>query len=360
MIIGCSSGASSMSQRDATQDVDDVDLEDNIEVFNLNGFQFPKDSTPSPAMTSSKLQDELSSYTYRVGPGDILNITVWDHPELTIPAGSMRPTVEAGNWVHSDSTLFYPYVGKVNVVGMDVVQIRDTITKSLAEYIESPQVDITVAAFKSQRIVVAGAVNRPGIVPVTNIPATLIDVINSAGGLSEFADWSKVQVTRNSQEVTYSVKDLLMNGDISQNVLLQHGDIVHVPRDDNRKIFVMGEVSRPQTLKMDRIGMSLAEALASSGGLNEETSDASGVFVLRAPQSLDQPAQVYQLDISDATALILADRFKLESSDIVFVTSTALSRWNRVIRQVLPTAQFLWYGVRLGVDGTTLSNTLGE
>jgi polysaccharide export outer membrane protein len=111
---------------------------------------------------------------------------------------------------------------------------------------------------------------------------------------------------------------------------------------------------------MDRVGMSLAEALASSGGFNAETSDASGVFVLRIAPSKEKLAQIYQLDVSDATALVLADRFKLQSSDIVFVTSTAISKWNRVVKQLLPTAQFLWYGARLSVDGNSLANTLGQ
>lgn len=134
-----------------------------------------------------------------------------------------------------------------------------------------------------------------------------------------------------------------MNGNMSENILLKSSDVINVPRDDARKIFVMGEVKQPQTLKMDRVGMSLAEALVSSRGFNAETSDASGVFVLRVAPSKDKLAQIYQLDVTDATALVLADRFKLKSSDIVFVTSTAISKWNRVVNQLLPRLNY--YGM---------------
>lgn len=298
------------------------------------------------ARINSDLRKLSGKYTYYVGVGDVLNITVWDHPELTIPAGQFRSAGETGNVVHPDGTIFYPYVGKVMVDGLHVTQIRELIAKDLGRYIEAPQVDVSVAAYRSQRVFVSGSVGQPSALPITNVPLTLMDALTACGGMSADADWrSVVLISEGEHGAVKEVLDLyalLQKGDMSQNRILNANDIVHVPRNDGLKVFVMGDVIKAQTQRIDRSGLTLAEALNNVGGINEESANASGIFVLRASENTNKLVDVYQLNAEVGNMLILSTQFQLKPMDIVYVTSAPVARWNKVVSQLIPTVTSLY------------------
>ncbi|MCK8104704.1 polysaccharide export protein [Pseudoalteromonas sp. 2CM36K] len=310
----------------------------NIQLIDSALIAQQKQLQPKIKAPSSLTSIDTSNYEYKLGVGDVITIGVWDHPELTIPAGTQRTAEFDGFRVQENGTITFAYAPNVQAAGKTIPQVRKELVTRLSRVIEDPQVDVKIVAFKSQKAYVTGEVKQPGVYPITETPLTLIDALNQAGGLTEAADWRTVTFTRGDKTEVIKLEDFYANGDISQNRLLQHGDIVHVNRNDKQKVFVLGDVKRAGTVGVTRYGLSLAQALSETGGINENTADANGVFVLRK-RNLETDgviADVYQLHAKNMTALVFAEQFKLQPSDIVYVTSAPLARWNKVLSLLLP------------------------
>lgn len=289
---------------------------------------------------AAAIPPELLAYEpqpYRIGPGDSLYITVWAHPELTSPAGSQQATVANGRLVRSDGTLFYPYIGELKVAGMTIEQLRQAISTSLAAYVQKPQVDVSVVAYQSQRVLLQGAFLNTAPQPITAVPLTLAQVLGTATINIQDANLSGLVLNRDAHDYHLDLDALNRGGKVAPDIYLKPGDRLVLPYNDRQEVYVVGEVTRPMALSFKTTDLSLTQALGRAGGLNETTAKGKAVYVIRGVEDMEEaPAKVFVLDARSPAAFALADRFKVKPGDVVFVGPAGVTRWNRLLSQLLP------------------------
>lgn len=319
-------------------------------VVTIDGIKVKLNSIPASLLKQEKSgvssAAEFSNWiskgnnVYKVGPQDILMVTVWDHPELTLPLGQFRSDAVTGFVVDERGLLYYPYVGTFSVAGLTVAEIRESITNQLGRVLKNPQVDVKVLAYRSQYVFIGGEVRSPGQYPITDIPFSLPEAINRVGGFLPTSDQSKLIVTRGGVRSVLDFSKMVRSGVSADKIVLKHGDSVYIPSREEDPVYVMGEVRTPKSVPMYHGTISLAQALSDAGGLLLNTADAGSIYVLRKGEVAGEVA-VFHLDARNPIGMVVADNFQLEPRDIVYVDAGALVRWNRVVSLIMPTLNAL-------------------
>ena len=288
--------------------------------------------------------DSLPALEYRIGPLDMVQVVVWEHPELTSPMGQYQP---AGQKVTTDGKLFYPYAGELQAAGLTAQELRAEITKRLSDKIlNDPQVDVRVTGYHSRKMFVAGSVQKPGFVAFNENPMTIPDAIGFAGGFSKEADLTGVQLRRGDKVYNINYLDAFKSNLPLERMMVLPDDQIFVPAlsetQKDKKAYVMGEVGRPGIVNILNDKLTLAEALADAGGLQALNATARGIYVIR--NTSEKQIDVYQLNAKNAMALAMADRFELNARDIVYVDASDLATWNRLVSLIFPSVNMVYYG----------------
>jgi polysaccharide export outer membrane protein len=313
-----------------------------------------KEITPSLLKTenaerSSRATEDVAALVVPVKPyliesGDVLSIVVWDHPELngtvastaaSTPDAPSNATPSAGFVVDHEGKIQFPYAGELSIAGLTEDAARNLLSAKLSRYINKPNVTLRVQSYRSKRIYVDGEVKQPGVYSINDIPMTLMEALNRAGGLLPSADQSRISLSRDSTNYAIDLPQMVRRGVNPGNIMLRSGDVLRVRSRDDSRVFVSGEVVAPRSLTMHNGQLSLNEALGESGGINPLSGDASQVYVIR--RTTDRPV-VYKLDARAPGALAMAEAFQLDPKDLVYVAATPLTNWHRAISQILPGA----------------------
>jgi polysaccharide biosynthesis/export protein len=195
-----------------------------------------------------------------VGAGDLLRISVFDHPEL---ATDLR--------VSQAGTITFPLLGETKAAGLSPHELERVLAGGLAQgnFVRQPQVSVLVTDYQSQRFSVLGQVGRPGQYPLI-AQVTVIDALAAAGGVVNLVGADDATLLRRNG--THVAIDLisLFQGDARQNLVIGAGETLYVPRAP--QFYIYGEVQRPGIYRLER-GMTVSQAISAGGGLTPKGSD---------------------------------------------------------------------------------------
>lgn len=278
--------------------------------------------------------------SYAIGVGDVLQITVWDHPELAAAQGPMPPSNSrqgdpaSGFIVDEEGNIQFPYVGALHVAGMTASEAQSALHAALSRSFKHPQLTLRIASFRSKQVYVDGEVRSPGAVQVNDIPMTLYEAISRAGGFSASADQSSLVLVRNGTSYRLDMPAMLGRGKNPGRLVLKAGDLLRVTARDENGVYVMGEVNKPTTALPLRDGrMSLSEAISQAGSLSASSADAAQLYVVRTSSGTPE---VFHLDARSPVAMVLANEFEMRPKDIVYVDGNGLVRFSRVLSLLMP------------------------
>jgi len=271
---------------------------------------------PQPAtdVPGNKASSTATSWRdrYELGPGDVINFSLYGRPELDRPGFRIAP----------DGTISYLQAQNIKVAGLTIDEARLAIEKGLVGNFRTPRVIITPQEVGSKRFTILGKVINKGVVTLER-PITLVEAIANAGGIEtglferntiELADLDRSFVSRKGQQLPVDFRKLLNDGDMKQNIEIEPNDFIFVASTITNDYYVLGAVVNPgvQGLTPDA---SVVSAISRRGGLNDRAwSDR--VLVVRG--SLTKP-EAHVVSLKDILAAKEQD-FKLQPKDIVYIS----------------------------------------
>lgn len=349
-----------------------------------------------PIALETRIPPAVPQAPYEIGVGDVVLLatksgrgTVEQLSGLLAAQNSRQ-----GYTVQDDGAIAIPDVGRIQLAGMTLQDAENGVFQALVENQIDPSFSLEIAEFNSKRVSVGGAVAQPTIAPITLTSLTLDEALSAAGGINtKDMDFATVRIYRDGELYQIPLSEYLRRGDLQKTRLIA-GDSVFVDTEfqlekaqayfaeqitlaqfrqtarvqalnelqaevslrraslnearvnfqslvefdgvDRDYVYLSGEVNKPGRFKLP-FGRhaTLADALYEEGGFNTETGDPSQIYVLRGAARGDG-VTAYHLDARNVVNLVRATRLQMRPNDIIFVAEQPVTRWNRVVQQIVP------------------------
>lgn len=306
-----------------------------------------------PRFASFFSQPNLTDYD--VGPGDVLQVFIWEAP----PAMLFTPQALGGTGLSSSGTgtialpqqivgnagtVVVPFAGKIPVDGKTLSDIESEITNRLRGKANHPQVIVQLVRNNTQNITIVGNVQHSMEVPMTPGGVKLLRAIALAGGVTKPVEKSTIQISRDGRSMTLPLEAILRNP--QDNISLKSGDVVTALYQP-LSFTALGAVGRNGEVDFEANGITLAQALARIGGLDDNRSNPAGVFLFRMvpPNALPWPQKpttlvdgkvptIFQFNLKDPATLFAAQSFPVENKDLIYVSNAPAADLQKVLNVV--------------------------
>ena len=293
--------------------------------------------SPPTADEPSSTSNLSAGVKVSVAPGDVLRVRIFEPYEGSIFPTIQKPGADLGSQrVTEQGSIEVPYVGTVQVAGLDLSQIEKKIANQLAGKAQDPQVIVEFVADRTHTVMVSGDVRNPGRISLLDGLRTAVDAINRAGGPASAAAQLQVVLRRQGQVVLIAQYSDLLAG---KDVPIQKGDEI-VVRPNSRIFTVLGAVMKSGNVELTKTNLSLLEALGQVGGLSDERANKTGVFVFRMGEVQNNPTargRVFRLDLNQPVSIFVAQQFGMQPQDVVYVTNAPLYEYNKVLTAIYRT-----------------------
>jgi polysaccharide biosynthesis/export protein len=311
-------------------------IPEGIQVVEIDQAVIRQLNQPKPSNSFATNYSSTSSALNAFGIGDVIEVSIWEAPPATLFAadsisrfgsvGGAKGTTLPEQTIGKEGHINVPFVGSVAVLGRSPTQIEQEIMQRLRGKAHQPQAIVRQIRQNASLVTVVGEVTNNMRMPLTQRGERVLDAIASAGGSKHPVHKTTVQLSRGSTTVAMPLDHLIREP--QHNVALQAADIITVIHQP-KSFTSLGATGKNDEISFEAQGISLAQALARVGGLQDNRADAQGVFVFRfAPSLTGENASamlptIYRLDLKTAAGYFLAQSFLMENKDVLYVSNAS-------------------------------------
>ncbi|WP_043285006.1 polysaccharide biosynthesis/export family protein [Paraburkholderia oxyphila] len=324
-------------------------------------------SERSSADFASALGNSMA-FRQQLGVGDTIDVSIWEAPPATLfgaaqsdssryGASNSRVTELPGQTINGDGQISIPFVGEIRAAGLTPTQLQGAIVARLKGIAHDPQVLVKLERNETSYVTVVGDVASSTRMPLSARGERLLDALATAGGVKQPVDKITLQVTRGEQVVSLPLETVIR--DPRQNIPLHAGDVV-TALFQPYSFTVLGAAGKNQEINFEAQGITLAQALARAGGLEDSRSDAQGVFIFRLEDAsaLHWPTApvrttadgkvpvVYRVDLRDPASFFVAQNFMMDNRDLLYVSNAPIAEVQKFLNVVFSVAYPIITGVQ--------------
>jgi polysaccharide export outer membrane protein len=285
--------------------------------------------------------------SHTVGAGDILEVSVWEVAPAALfsnaasdprqAQGGARATTFPEQVVASDGSVNIPFAGQVPAAGRSARQIESDIALRLKGKANQPQVMVRIIRNNSANVTVVGEVTNSVRMPLTARGERILDALAAAGGVRQPVNKMTLQLTRGASVVALPLSTIIQ--DPRQNITLQSGDVI-TSIFQSQSFIVLGATGKNEEVSFEAQGISLAQALARAGGLQDARADAQGVFIFRFEGNGNEGAAqkqpvIYRVDLKNPATFFAAKDFPIRDGDVLYVSNAPAAELQKFLNIVV-------------------------